>query len=81
MQEAKKGSWATAAGEDYAEIWRGGVAAGREVEGCYGAGLEERGDGHGGGGFDDDFYAPGGDETSGVCWCKAKGWAPHRLIA
>ena len=79
MQEAKKGSWATVAAGGITPSFGGAcVAAGREIEGCYGAGLEERGDGHGGGRFDDDFHAlpggaHGGDETIGVCRCRAKG--------
>ena len=40
-----------------AELWRGGVGARREVERCYCAGLQGRGDGYGGGRLDDDFHA------------------------
>ena len=57
LSKREGGEVDVAAGEDYAELWRGGVAAGREVEGGYGAGLEERGDGYGGGWLDDDFHA------------------------
>src|ERR1700744_5145295 len=46
-----------AAGEDYTELGLSAVGAGGEIQGGDGAGIEERGDCHGGGWLDDDFEA------------------------
>ena len=45
------------AGKDHAKFGRSAIGARGQIQGFHNAGFEQRGEGHGTGGFDDDFHA------------------------